>query len=126
MISLTVDANVSSSEDLFGKSVDDLQEDIVIGEDSISGTLKAIDDYTGFSGDTELQSGHYLVTHSEADEGATITVEIVGGISGPVQLDDDGIHIGRITSTDQSLRIIATKDGESVTKTFSLSGLTLE
>lgn len=35
--------------DLFDKTVSDLQNDIVIGEDGISGTLKYVTGYTGFS-----------------------------------------------------------------------------
>lgn len=108
-----------------GKSVQDLQEDIEVGAEAITGTLKAVTGFTGFSGDSELQSGHYLVIHCESDGADSITVEIVGGTSGPVTLDDDGIFVGYIRSTEQSIRVVATAGGESVTKTFGLSGLTL-
>ena len=81
--------------------------------------------YTGYSGDAELQSGNYLALHAAAEEGATITVELVGGTTGPVTLDPDGISIGRITSTEQSVRFVASKNGMTQTKTYALSDLTL-
>ena len=81
--------------------------------------------YTGYSGSAELQSGHYLALHATAEAGATITVELVGGTSGPVTLDTDGISIGRVTSTEQSVRFVASLNGMTQTKTFALSDLTL-
>ena len=44
----------------------DLQKDIVVSNGAISGTLKYVTGYTGFSGDTSEQSGHYLCIHAEA------------------------------------------------------------
>ena len=123
---LSVDSNVSSSVDLFGKSVTDLQEGIVISDSAITGTLKYVDDYTGFSGDVDLQSGNYLVIHAEATnvDDATVTVKVTN----PVVLDDDGIAVLRIADKDsQTLTVVASKDGqETVTKVYSLSGLTCE
>ena len=81
--------------------------------------------YTGYSGDAELQSGHYLALHATAEAGATITVELVGGTSGPVTLDTDGVSIGRITDTSQSVRFVATLNGMTQTVTLALSDLTL-
>ena len=58
---------------------------------------------------------------------ATVTVEIVGGSKGPVTLDDDLMHVAKIANKDtQSIKVTVTKDDESVVKTFSLTGLTLE
>lgn len=42
-------------------------------------------------------------------------------------LDEDGIWIGRIADKDsQTVKVVASKDGASVTKTYTLSGLTLQ
>ena len=124
---MSVDADISASEDLLGKYVTDLQEDIEVSEDDIIGTLKPVTDYTGFSGDPEEQSGHYLALHCETEEeGATITVELVGGDHGPVTLDPDGLIICRIKSTEQSIKVTASKEGyTSVTKSYSLADITL-
>lgn len=130
MTGLTVvaDADISDDVDLFGKSASDLEENIVVGMSGITGTLKYVDDYSSaFGGD--LASGHYLALHYSTPgvEGATITVEVVNGTSGPVTLDPDGLHIARIADkSTQTIRVVASKEGyESVTKVYSLTGLTL-
>lgn len=58
---------------------------------------------------------------------ATVTVEIVGGTKGPVQLDSDMNWVGKIANKDtQSIKVTTTKGGKSVEQTYSLTGLTLE
>ena len=83
--------------------------------------------YTGFNGvDVEEQSGNYLALKmSPTPSDAITTVEIVGGKNGPVQLDDDLMFVGRISNTSQSIRVVTKANDKSVTKTYSLSGLTL-
>ena len=114
--------------DLLGKDITDLQSNVSVGVNGIiSGTLLYLDDYTGFSGDTAEQSGHYLAVKATATEGATITAELIGGNHGPVTLDSDGILIARITDTKkQKLRFTATVSGKTDTIIYSLKGLTLE
>lgn len=126
-MSVSVDADISSDTDLFGKTASDLQEDIVVGTDSVTGTLKYIADYSSAYGAGE-NSGNYLVLHCDTPgvTGATITSEVVGGVHGPVVLDDDGIVISRITDKDtQTIEVVAYKDGETASVTLDLSGLTL-
>lgn len=126
MTSLSVDADISDSEDLLGKSASDLQESIEVSDDAIEGTLKYVTGYTGYSGSAELQEGNYLATHAESEDGATISVELIGGHSGPIILESDGLSVGRIESTEQVLRFTAMKAGKRTTvKDFDLSGLTL-
>lgn len=48
------------SDNLLGKYASDLQKDVTVSANSILGTLKYVTDYTGFSGDPELQEGNYL------------------------------------------------------------------
>lgn len=126
MTGLTVDASISSETDLFGKSADDLQENIVIGRGTISGTLKYIDDYEGFSSDTSLNSGNYLAIHAEVPDvtGVTITVKVTN----PVTLDEDGIAVLRIADkSSQTVTVVASKDGcNDVIKEFDLRGLICE
>lgn len=126
---MTVDANVPASEDLFGKVVSDLQSDVSVGASGITGTLKYVSNYTGFSSKTSEQSGNYLAIHCTVPDttGATITVEVVGGTSGPSTLDADGIIVDKIANRNQKIRVVASKEGfASVTKTFTLTGLTLQ
>lgn len=126
MSGLSVEADESA--DLLGKAASDLQSGIEIGNGKITGTLKYVTGYTGFSGDVSEQSGNYLAVDCSVpnETGVTITCELVGGTHGPVTLDDDGILVARITSTSQKLKVTAKKSGEAdYTQTYALTDLTL-
>lgn len=118
---------VADDVDVLGKDAGDLQEDIAISDGAITGTLKHVTDYTGFSGDVSEQSGNYIALKVVAVADATITVELVGGTLGhPVTLDADGMIVIRITDTStQSISVVATKGTVSETLSFSIAGLTL-
>ena len=129
MTALSVDADIQAGTDLLGKSVTDLQSDISIGATAITGTLKYVTGYTGFSGDESLQSGHYLVVHCGTGEETadSIKVQLINGRFGPATLDEDGIDILRISDNNaQALNVIAEKDGHIVSRIFDLSGVTME
>ena len=125
---MSVDADIPASEDLFGKTVSDLQSGVVIGSTGITGSLKYIDDYTGFSSKPDEQSGNYLAIHAEDSKADSITAELVGGTKGPVTLDSDGLIVFRIANKNtQSIQIKSYKDGAvKDVKNYSLTGLTLE
>ena len=58
---------------------------------------------------------------------AETVVELVGGTKGPVALDDDMNIVLLIKNKDtQSIKVTTTHNEESITKTYGLSGLTLE
>lgn len=124
MTGLSVDTSIGASVDLFGKTVSDLQDEIVIENNAISGTLKYVDDYTGFSGDVSLQSGNYIALHFSVPEVDDVTITVT--VTNPVVLDEDGIAVLRIADkSSQTITVVASKDGyESVTKVLTLSGLT--
>lgn len=106
----------------------DLQTGIEIADEEITGTLKHVTGYTGFSGDPAEQEGNYLALHFASETtGATITVELVGGTSGPKALDADGLAILRISDkAAQTIKVTAEAEGYTTAeKTFDLSGLTL-
>lgn len=123
---MSVDASIASGTDLFGKTVTDLQSDVVIGTNSISGTLHYVDDYSGFSSDPALTEGNYLVIHAAVPdmEDAQITVKITN----PVVLDEDGIAVLRIADkSSQTLTVVASKEGyDAVTKVYTLNSLECE
>jgi len=125
---ITLTTAASTSEDLLGKAASDLQENIVVGTDSISGTLKYVEGYTGFSGATAEQEGNYLALYITADVADTvISVELINGTVGhPVTLDNDGQIVLRITNVStQSIRIIGRKDDGIAVKNYTLTGLVL-
>lgn len=114
--------------DVLGKTVAELQSGVTISGSTISGTLNNIDGYTGFSGNVAEQSGHYLVLRADTGNPSdTITVELVGGTVGhPVTLDSDRNIVLRIANTStQSVKVVATDGTSTVTKSYSLTGLTL-
>lgn len=107
----------------------DLQSDASVGISGIGGTLHYVTGYTGFSGETDLQSGNYLVLKCDtgAISGSTITCELIGGDYGPVTLDPDGIIIFRVKNKQQKVKVTASKEGyPTVTKTYDLASLILE
>lgn len=124
-LSLEVES-YAGDEDLFGKQASDLQENIVLGEGKIEGKLFYVDDYDGFSSDADEQKGNYLVLKATANNGATITGQVIGGTHGAVTLDEDGIIVFRIASNEQSVQFVATTELETKTITLSLSDLDLE
>ena len=113
---------------LFGKTVNGLQSDMVVADDEVTGTLKYVNGYVDFSSNTSEQSGNYLALKIEAEPAeAETVVELVGGTKGPVALDDDMNIVLLIKNKDtQSIKVTTTHNEESVTKTYGLSGLTLE
>lgn len=127
MISFSVNAE-DGEANLFGKTVNELQENVVVGEDAITGTLKYVSGYTGFSSVVSEQAGNYLALRIDTDEPEVLTtVELVGGTKGPVVLDDDmNIVLLIKDKNSQSIKVTMETDEDSLTKTYDLSGLTLE
>ena len=115
----------SGNEDLFGKTAADLQTGVTFGDGTVSGTLKYVSDYTGFSSTVSQQSGNYIAFKATCNvEDAVITAKITQTST----LDSDGIAVFRVGNKDsQTLTVVASKEGyDSVTKNFALSGLTVE
>lgn len=112
------------STDVLGKATTDLQTNVNVVANSISGTLNYVTGYTGFSSDEELQSGNYLCLYTPVPADTTVTMELLGGTTG-VKTLDDGIIVLRVTSNTQSLRLIATKGDTTVTKVYTFTNLIL-
>ena len=125
---MSVDADVPASLDLFNKTVSDLQSNVVVKSNAITGTLKYLDDYTGFSSIPAEQEGNYLALHADDVNADDVVVELVGGTKGPVTLDSDRVIVLRIANKNtQSVKVTSYKNGVvKDTKTFSLAGLVLE
>lgn len=127
MTGLVVEAEDDQTE-LLGKTAGELQENIIVRDASIEGTLKYVTGYTGYSGDPTLQSGNFLALKFEEPEGATgTTIELIGGIAGPVALDEDMNAVIRITNPEhQQFKVSTTVDGEERERIFGLANLHLE
>lgn len=124
--SLTVDTDIGDTVDLLGLSISDLQDNIAIGGDYITGTLKHVTGYTGYSGDSGEQSGNFIALHASVPElpGATITA----ALNITSTLDEDGIMIGRVANkATQKITFTASAPGfASVSKVYSLKRLTCQ
>ena len=119
-MTLSVSALTDTSVDLWGYDCDDLQDSIVVGDDSISGTLKYIEDYSaaGFS----PIDGNFIALKCESNvEDATITVTVTN----PSVLDSDGIIVLQIADKDtQTITVKVEKEGYvPVTKVYTLTDL---
>ena len=125
---MTVKADVPSTTDLLGKVVTDLQSNVRVRGSNVTGTLKYVDDYTGFDpSNPDLQVGNYLVLHMTSTvEGATISAKLSGDF---VTLDSDGILILRVTEETKELPLVvkAEKGGYTTTiDNYNISRLTLQ
>lgn len=117
-------------ETAFSKNITDLQSNIVVNAQDISGTVKYVTGYTGFSGDPAKQSGNYLALSFDADPTADkITVEFVNDLDkkGAQVLDSDKDAVFRITDKElQYIEVKAYKGGEVSTRVLRLDKLVLE
>lgn len=126
LIGLTIDTNISSSTDLLGKVVSDLQENIHIYKDSVEGTVFYLDDYTGFSGNKDEQTGNFIALHASVPNVEGVTIKAIRP-GRTVTLDSDGILILRIPTKHFVIKFQASKSGyETVEREFNLDRLFLK
>lgn len=115
-----------------GKKAKLLQSGISINPvtNVISGTLKYVTGYTGYSGSSELQEGNFLALKIAPAEDNTLTwkTKLVGGVGPEVAFDEDLNCVYRITSTSQVIQINGYDDDNNLVVSFNypLTGLTLE
>lgn len=101
---------------------------VAVSGTEITGTLKYVTGYTGFSSDKPAeQEGNFLALNIRSEPSdAVTTVELVGGDKGPVTVKPDGKIVLRITNkASQKVKVTATKDKTVKTITYGLTGLTL-
>ena len=128
-VTLTV-APTDPSTTRYGKEVDDLQSNIQINEGSqqIVGTLRYVTGYTGYSEETEKQSGNFLALDFTATPNdATTTIELIGGDSegSPVTVQN-GWAVIRITDRKQKLRVKTVNGENIIDRTYGLGSLKLK
>lgn len=126
---LTLDVdNANIGSEVLGIPVSTIQRGIRIDGDLIRGTSHMTVDFTGFSGDPELQNGNFVVVHASVPgvEDVTIKVHVTNAqIVSDVTLDADGILVFRVTDPKkQKLTFTASKEGYSdFSRTYSLESL---
>lgn len=97
----------------------------MITDDAITGTLKYVTGYTGFSSKAEEQAGNYLAVAVSSVPGAEIKAKLDGD-GKHFKTVTDGFLVVRLADTTLPLKLTATYGGKTVTRTLSLAGLTLE
>lgn len=128
LLAMTVDFDISDSTDLLGKYDYELQEDVELNGNKITGTLLRVEDYTGFSSDLEEQKGNYIAIHCSVPgvEGATINFISRSGKKWLVD-PSDGLIVLRMKGQPKKFKFEISKDGiPTVEKVFDASGLILE
>ena len=123
---LTIDIQATDpTTTVLGKLVSDVQQNVFVNDNSIQGTLKYVSDWTGYSADPAENSGYFVILSYEASEGATVTIETIGGYTdGRVQeLDVDMTSVTRFKDNKQKLKVVTTLNGDTITKILSFSGL---
>lgn len=123
---LTIDIQAEEgSTTVLGKLVSDVQQNVFVNDNSIQGTLKYVSDWTGYSADPAENSGYFVVLKYAASDGATVTIETIGGYTdGRVQpLDVDMQSVTRFKDNKQKLKVVTTLNGDTITKILSFSGL---
>lgn len=125
-INITV-AAMEPTATILGQTVSDLQTNVAVADNEITGALKYVENFTEYSTEVTQQEGNFLALHFTCDvEGATVTTELLGSTDAAKPLDADMNAVYRVTNaTTQSIKVTATKDKDSLTKTFSLSKLEL-
>lgn len=110
----------SADSVLFDLTVGNIQDDITITGDQITGTLK----YVASGSSVDYWHTHYFMAlkFSDAPAGATIKT----GITGLVELDADMNCLYAITDLNKPLKVIQTTSSSVINKSFDLSKLVLE
>jgi len=122
LISLSVEPEDGETV-VLGETVSDLQTGISISNGTVSGTLKYVTGFTGYSSDPDLQSGNFLALKVESETGATVKVRMG---ENEKTLDEDMNFVARITDKDtQTITVTTTIGVHSNSVTLALTGLTL-
>lgn len=110
-----------SSAVLFNTAVSDIQDNIIISDGAISGTLKylssgEIADYWG--------AGNFIaLKFVDTDNVGPTNIQV--GLKNPVALDSDFNGVWKVENSSQKLKVITTNGEDTLTQEYDLSGLTL-
>ena len=119
-------ASTPSSVDLWGQDSDDLQENIVVADGAITGTLKKL---TSGALVNRWGEGYFIaLTMSNIDADTLYTMAGLNPSvsSGMVKLDSDNTIVCKVTNkTSQKFEVIQYSQYSVCKQVFDLSGLTL-
>lgn len=121
-----------ASADLFGKTAPDLQLDdiAVINDEAITGTVKYVTGYTGYSGNTEWQEGNFLALHIKGTNVDKVEAKLdpserpVATQWVTIPDNEDDLVIRIVDPRISKVLIRTTVDDVATTKEYTLSGIT--
>ena len=127
-LEIIADTNILLSDDAdiydyFGVHVSDVQENVSISNGAITGTSKYISSIQHFG----LELGHhFIVLHITAPGATTIQASMnPTQQSGLVTLDETGVVIFQMKDDkSQTVKVVASRGNETITKEFTISGMT--
>ena len=120
-LDVVLDVDIAADTDLFGKVVGDLQENIRVWNDQITGHLKYVTGYTGFSGNPDEQKGNYIALHASVTNVEDATIKING-----TTLDEDGLIVLIVNKAFPKVIVEVTKEGyRPVRKQYTMNSITL-
>lgn len=122
---LTVDFDIAADEDLFGKVVADLQENMAVANSAITGTSHYVTEYTGFSSKTDEQQGNYVALHVSVP-GMTIGQDGLTVKVNNSSLDADGLIVLILKNSNKPIKVVATKGNYSKTIELDRTGIIME
>lgn len=106
-----------------------MQSDISVSDFSITGTLKYVTEYTGFSSDTSEQSGNFLALTLTPDPVDTdVSFRVLNGTHEEYKAVDpaDWTIVARISDiSTQKIEVKCVKDSKTKLFTYSLEELTV-
>lgn len=112
----------AAGQDLYGKSVGDMVEDIEVAEDgSVTGTFHYVTGYTGFNSAVPTEQEGYFFPFTLKKSGTTMTFK-KNGVEGKKDIPWEANNVFRVTSSDTFTVLV---DDEEVI-TFSFAGATFE
>ena len=125
---------------MFGTLVSDIQDNVVVGDDAITGTLKYLD-----TGDIPAVwgNGNFLALKFSNFDARANSVKVglrptYGGPGGTTPIDDDSGLVEILTDPDkngvfkiedkatQKFKVVSTNGSITTTKVYDLSGLVVE
>lgn len=116
---LTLGVAPSGRDDtVIGESVRDLQTHVTVFGDKVAGTLN----YMAAVEDVHA-AGNFLAVNVVFPSDASATAQLTGGSAASIS---SGNNAFAVTSSTKELTIVVTRSGESLTKVFDLTGLTLK
>lgn len=125
---VTCDATLTDQDkadilEAYGVAVTDIQENIAVANDAITGTSKYVATATGF----DMSKGHnFIALHFTSPTATKIEVSMdpTQG-SGLVELDESGVIVLQMKADkSQTVKVVATDANGVTTKNLTISGMT--